>query len=133
LLAQWNSDREARVFRVFLESTGVTILLDLDGGLVVESPGGQVIFGDLDCEGQAFVPRRYVGRLTGEGGRFFVGRRVPSVDPEYQSRQPGVNCYNDQNSGPQTNMVPADEVMLEDLGIEFPRPGPLYVGLPAAD
>ena len=114
--------------RVYVESIGASILLDSDGFLVVESPGGQVIFEDLNCQGQAFVPRNFVGRLTGEGGRFFVGRGE-SVDLglDYQSRLPGFSCNNDQVSGPINGVVPADEVMLEDLGLTVPLPAPPFV------
>ena len=98
--------------------------------MVVESPGGQVIFEDLDCLGQAFVPQHFVGRLTGEGGRFFVGRGESlDLGLDYQSRLPFV-CNNDQASGPINAVVPADEVMLEDLGLSFPLPAPPYVALP---
>jgi hypothetical protein len=115
--------------RVYLESIGASIFLDSEEGfLIVESPGGQVIFEDLNCQGQGFVPQRFVARLTGENGRFFIGRRVPSVDLglTYQSRFGGA-CFNDQLSGPINGVVPADEIMLEDLGLSFPLAAPLYV------
>ena len=35
-------------------------------------------------------------------------------------------------SGPLMNAVPADEITLDDLGLSFPRPGPLYIGLAPA-
>lgn len=125
-LAQWNANGESRAYRVYLDRVEATILLDVGGTLVIESPGGQVFFEGLDCTGQAFVERRYVGRVTGEGGRLFIGRRVPSSDPEYQSRLPGV-CANDQVSGQHTDAVPADEITLGDLGLSLPLPAPLYV------
>ena len=54
--------------RVYLESIGASILLDSEGFLIVEPAGGHVIFEDLNCQGQGFVPRQFVARLTGEGG-----------------------------------------------------------------
>ena len=129
LLAQWNNpDAELRQYRVYLDSVKATVLLDVGGTLVIES--AQPFFEDADCTGQAFIERRYVKRVAGEGGRLFIGRGVPSFDPEYQSRLPGPVCANDQASGPLTNAVPADEITLDDLGLSFPRPGPLYIGLP---
>jgi hypothetical protein len=130
-LAQWNSGSEIGTYRVFVESVGATIRLDLGGTLTPETPGGQIFFAEFDCMGQAFVERRYVGRVTSEGGRFFIGREEPSSDPEYLSRLPGINCNNDQDSGPLLDAVPADEIVIEDLGLTFPLPAPLYVGLPA--
>jgi hypothetical protein len=130
-LAQWNSGSEIGTYRVFVESVGATIRLDLGGTLTPETPGGQIFFSELDCIGQAFVERRYVGRVTSEGGRFFIGRREPSSDPDYLSRLPGINCNNDQDSEPLLDAVAADEIALEDLGLTFPLPAPLYVGLPA--
>jgi hypothetical protein len=128
-LAQWNSGSEIGTYRVFVENVGATIRLDLGGTLTPETPGGQIFFAEFDCMGQAFVERRYVGRVTSEGGRFFIGREEPSSDPEYLSRLPGINCNNDQDSGPLVDAVPADEIVIEDLGLTFPLPAPLYVGL----
>ena len=96
------------LFRVYLESIEASILLDPVGGtLFVESPGGQVIFEDPDCEGQGFVAREYVARLSGDIDRFFIGRRVPSVDLglDYGSRS-GGGCSNDQEGGPINDVVP---------------------------
>ncbi len=69
-----SSQQSGTPLRVYLETIEASILLDSGGFLIVETPGGQILFEDLDCQGQAFVERHFVGRLTGEGGRFFVGR-----------------------------------------------------------
>jgi hypothetical protein len=124
LLVRWSPTSP----RVYLESIGASIFLDSEGFLIVESPGGQIVFEDFDCQGQGFVPRQFVARLTGEGGRFFVGRGE-SVDLglDYQSRLGGTLCNNDQASGPINEVVPADEILLEDLGLTFPVPAPPYV------
>ena len=116
-------------FIVYLESVDATILLAVDGTWLVESPGGQIIFEDFDCQGQGFVPLEFVARVTGESGRFFIGRRgAPPVDlgTGYESRWLGA-CANDQNSGPINDVIPADEILFEDLGLTFPLPGPIYV------
>jgi len=123
LLAQWhNPNDEFRTYPVSLESVRATILLDVGGKLVIESPGGQVFLAEPDCTGQAYDDRRYVATVTGEGGRLFIGREVPSSNPDSESRLPGPTCANDQLSSPLMNSVPADEITLDDLGLSFPRP-----------
>ena len=114
--------------RVYLDSVGATVTLDVDGTLVIES--ATVSFEDLDCTGQGYVERRFVGRVVGDGigedVRLFIGRAVPSFDTvDYLSQFVG-QCNNGQQQ-PLTDAIPADEITLEDLGLTFPLPAPLYV------
>ena len=122
-------------YQVFLESIEAIVWVSLEEGTLQFRGADQIFFDELDCNGQAFVERRYVAELSSPlttGARMFVGREVPSIDlVEYESRYPG-SCQNDQASGPLTDAIPADEVILEDLGLTFPRPAPLYVGLAPA-
>ena len=114
--------------RVYLESVGATTRLEVGGTLVIES--ATVSFEDLDCTGQGYVERRFVGRVEGdgigEGVRLFIGREVPSFDTvDYLSQFVG-QCNNGQQQ-PLTDAIPADEITLDDLGLTFPLPAPLYV------
>jgi hypothetical protein len=62
--------------------------------------------------------------------QLFVGRAAPpSKDVEVASHltNSGV-CGNDTNSRPALG-IPADEVTLDDFGLSFPFPAPLYIGL----
>ena len=116
--------------QVFLESVEVVIWLT-PGGDLLDRGADQIFWNELDCQGQAFIERRYVGDLSGPlgaAGPLFVGRRVPSIDlVEYQSRDPGAGCANDQASGPLTDAIPADAITLAELGLTFPLRAPLYV------
>jgi hypothetical protein len=125
-----------RIYRVFLESINAAALFGVSGGLLADVYDG-VYFNGLDCTGQAFVSQWFVGSLVipanvpGWTGRLFVGREgVPRMEnvelvSVYNTR--GA-CENEGGGAPYW-VIPADEVTLEDLGLDFPLPAPLYVDL----
>ena len=121
--------RSDNLLWVYLESINATVRLSPAGNLSIYDD--QIFFSELNCQGQAYVKHGYAAYLAGTNptgsGRLFVGQRVPSVDPDYESRLGGPTCANDQASGPLTDAVPADEVSLGDFGLSFPLPAPLYI------
>jgi hypothetical protein len=121
--------RNDGLFWVYLESIGATVRMSQSGEL--DLLDGDIFFSELDCQGQAYLPRGSAAMVTwswGPGGccsRYFVGRREPSIDPDYQSRLVHT-CLNEPGSA-LTDAVPADEVLLDDFGLTFPLPGPLHI------
>lgn len=112
---------------VFLESIGGTVLLRRNGDLDPEESQPHY-FSQPDCSGLPYVGETFAARLSSveiDGViRHFVGTTAPVEWVTASSIELNHLCSNQVEDA---WLVPAVEISLEDLGLAFPLPAPVYV------
>ena len=115
---------------VHLEGTSALLRLDVRSGSLLTQVRG-VDFADPGCQGQPYIDAsgtvtHRVHELPGaDPRRFFAARREPAQEVTTQSfHTGGAGC----EETPRTLLraVAADEIFLEDFGLSFPLPAPLF-------
>ena len=127
----------ADTLRIFHEPSGVSFIVDSDGNLDVRHKSlffeqAGCVEPNLDVQnpftmgGVLFATGRGFAVLTGEPAslKTFLSSMGGTVSV------PGVCNENPSGSGDPRVLAPAREITLEELGLTFPLPAPLHIGLP---
>ena len=118
----------SNTYYVYLDAIAASVRLSDQGQHLPDFH--PIYFDQPDCQGQPYVKLSRSKRLTAPGGppgaeRFFVGRAAPYTTLTSSSELFLGGCVNESREP--VEMIPADEIVLEDLDLSFPLPGPLHI------